>query len=712
MVSVFGEEQGAALPELAPRLRLNYRRGCLAAGGQAMGNAELPGWWLTLVGLLPATWQPHATLIYAGLVGGGGLIAGVYYLLARREEARRKRHEADAAHFVAIKAQKESEQVGADQRPMTRKVADAVTALRTAKDLTPELQDAVVQWITKELTGPGASDAAENFVKQDVAALVNSTESEERRALALIAEHKPEEAAAALLKEARSMSKESADRFARVGRLFYHRSVKDAIDAFEIAVKLDPTDIDSRIRLSKLYARTGRTSESREGLERAVKDAERPVDLTEALVSLAERLFWSGGVNDANAVAERAINQANEWARKGERAALEKLAYAYMIAGRISLKRGDYPVALERMKAGIKVAREIGGQSGDSDAQLLLVEMLSRGSEAWIRNEQPGEAVKVTEEALAAARAIIQTRQSPEAQRGLSIALRYASDAYRAANRTEEAMKLLREELEINKARCAADAGDGWAARDLMVNHSRLGDLENEAQHWEAAAGHLNEVVRICRQRAHDDPLDSEAQRDLSLSLIRIGDWHAERDKRDLAAQVYEDVLKIDRGRHNNDPEDRDAMAVLTTSLLRMSDFVEDERALALAQEAASLCVRLPVSADSTSKIAIAYTRIGDLMEKQQKFEEAELSWRQAAQVARAYVDTHANSNGCHEDLAIAIGRLAGCEERRKAPQKAAALYREASATVQALCAAEPERGRWKELRDWYDQQAKRVSSA
>jgi tetratricopeptide (TPR) repeat protein len=500
------------------------------------------------------------------------------------KEARKKRHEANEAKHRADMARIERDQVAGAGAALPAVVVAAQSLLQGQAISNPDERLKLERFVVSFLTGggvpPSASEALQ--IKEDVAVLVTSDDPKERRALGLIAEREAREGFALLLSEARAAQAASdtelAERFGRIGRLAFFRDVGAGIEAFEAAVRLNPKDVDSHIRLARLLGKVNRTTEARARLENAVALADKPLDKAEARARLAEHLLWNGGVGEAADAAARAITDARVLVEHNP-LGREQLALALTFAGRIALKQGDSNAAAAHMRAAIAEARALCAASQSPPSRLRLCEALAHASNAIRRAEGLDAGVQMALEATGIAREVAARPDAPpDAQRDVSLSLIGLGDLAASAGDRATAEACFTEALKIAKARAAADPKDSQAQRDVSLSLIRLGDLAASAGDRATAEARFTEALKIAKGRAAADPKDSEAERDVSVSLGKLGDLAASAGDRAMAEARFTEALKIAKARAAADPQDSQAQADVALSLGRNRGAVRSTR--------------------------------------------------------------------------------------------------------------------------------------
>lgn len=718
---------------------------------ERLGFPDIAG---SLVEVLPPEWRPHALLIYAVLFALVAIIGTTLTIWRRWNQG--------------VKAKNEAEQSGDANKPLTRKIKDIADALRSAKNIQdPAFRDQTIQWIKSQLVGTQLATATEDKqASKDVIALVDSADPQEQRAMALIAERRVKEAATSLIEDARQAAAHSAEQFARIGRLFFFRDASSAVDAFEIATRLNPNDIDSRIRIGRLYANVGRTAEARTLLSAAVDDAQRPEDKAEALMRLAAHLGHSGGATEAEEVSLKAVAAAEKQVTAGEPGARDRLANALTTSGMVALRRGDVAVSARRMQSAIEMARALCAETGSPSSRLRLADALSRAGDIVRKASGIEAATKVVQEAVAIAADVAKRDDAPpEARRIHFVTLYFAGDIAHSAGDKVDARGHFTQALAIARSLAAADQRDIEAQRDVGVVLLKLGDMDadNETGDHAQAEKHFKEVLQMCQNSLAIDPRNPQTQRDISLIYTRLGDLAKEAGNRGLAETHYLEAMRIAQLRAAADDQDSEAQRDLSLNMTRLGDVALDAGNREIAETRYIAALRLDQARaaadtrdlDAQRDVSVTLSRLGDLLMQmgnsaaaQVRFEEAlaidrarmnadpmegqakrdvSLDLLRLAEVAmsrndRAACDAHLaealalgkasaeSSDGGVADLARVFGRIAEVNQQRGDSETAHRNYEQAWKLLSGLCAKHPTSKTWRNDRDWYAQAMERVA--
>ena len=650
--------------------------------------------------LLPPDLQPYAGYVYAG----GCAVVAIVAFAGKASEARKKRHEADEAKARAGKATIERDQAAGAGPALPTAFLAAQTLLQgqviTDTEQRLKLERFVVAFLT---TGGAPSTASETTqIKKDVTALVTSEEPEERRALGLIAEREVHEGFALLLSEVRATQAagdaELAERFARIGRLAFFRDVGAAIEAFEAAVRLNPKDVDSRIRLARLLGKANRTAEARAHLEDAVALADNPLDKTEAWARLAERLFWSGGVGEAADAAAAAIVDARVLVQQNP-LGREQLALALTYAGRIALKEGNSNAAAVHMRNAVAEARALCTTTEGAAGRLRLSETLACASEAIHRAEGVDAGVQLGWEAAKIAREVAARPDAPpDALHYIALALRYQGILAVASGDLSLAHQIYAEELKLNEAEAAQDPKDANAKRNVAVALTNLGDLAANSGDRTTAEVRFSEALKISQACATADPKDTEAQRDVSLGLSRLGDLAASANDRATAKARFLEALNILQARAAADPKDSEAQRDISVNLSRLGDLAASSGDLATAEAHFSEALKInraraasdPMDSQAQRDISVDLSRLGDLAANSGGLATAEASFLEALKIDRALAAFYPKNSEAQRDISVDLSRLGDLAARSGDQAMAAARFSEALMIDRARATADP----------------------
>ena len=296
----------------------------------------------------------------------------------------------------------------------------------------------------------------------------------------LIAEGRLDEGFARLETLARAKTTDAAQEWRDLGALAYDRDPERALNAFREAARLDASDFNALIYLSRLEDKqAGDVVAAKTAAEQALQVARNERDRSVALNTLGD-IAMQAGDTDAARVSftesleiRRALSEANPGSSEAKRDVSISLNWL----GNVALQAGDLDAARAAYTEYLEIARAL--------------------SEA-----NPG---------------------SSEAKRDVSVSLIKLGAVAIKAGDTDAALGFFTESSDILRALSEANPGSAEAKRDVSVSLNKLGDVAMKAGEANAAHDYFTEGLDIARALATANPGSAEAQRDVIFSLAKLG---------------------------------------------------------------------------------------------------------------------------------------------------------------------------------------------
>ncbi len=245
-----------------------------------------------------------------------------------------------------------------------------------------EVEDLVAAALAQALTnGVDLDERGQDGLRDALTSILASSNAEKAGARAALAEGRMSDAANSLADVARQQAaaageavSAAAQTWREAGALYSASDTAKAIDAFEQALELVPTDPDAANGLAGLYERVGRLEEAQALYESILDNAGRtdPVWKAKALGNLG-LMAVSRGQWD---VAEGNVRQAMEiFEEQGDQ---ESVAKALVNLGQINQETGDMDQSRSYSKRGLALARQLKMPKGEATAlaNLGYVDML------------------------------------------------------------------------------------------------------------------------------------------------------------------------------------------------------------------------------------------------------------------------------------------------------------------------------------------------
>lgn len=574
-------------------------------------------------------------------------------------------------------------------RAAAQMTAETDRTIAAVSALTPALQEAVAKAVQAALGGQ-ADAAVQDELTVRLAGLFGSDLPAKREAAGLVQAGDTEGAANRLEALARQQSEalgavraQTAETWRELGALRLGSDVTAAIDAYEQAWALEPTDAWTAVFLSRLHLSAGDPARARHVVEAAMAAADADEDrsaLFECLceISLAqadltaardavdaglainlaasrrdptdghaahhlsisyERLSevaqLAGDIEAAYSAIDQAVTLRETLAARdpGDMRWRRALWVAYHRLGDVSRMRGDLDGARRAYGDALGIAFDLSSRDPEN---LELARDLGAGFERAGRLALfEGDLVAARasfDASLAIARDLVgQDPSNAEWRHDLSICLQNVGDVARAEGDPGAARSAYVEMLGICEALAnSEDAASRWR-RALSVALIKLGELDEEAGDFGAARGRFRDSLRIAEDLARRDPGNTLWTRDVSIGHERIGDLAMAADDLGEAREAFRASLEIAAGLAELDPNNIEWLRDLATAHARVGDaalMAEDFAAAGQAYRASldidiDLAARLPEAGGLHRRISKGYRRMGLVAEATGAYEEA-----------------------------------------------------------------------------------------
>ncbi|MDN2579937.1 tetratricopeptide repeat protein [Aquibium sp. ELW1220] len=339
--------------------------------------------------------------------------------------------------------------------------------------------------------------------------------------------------------------------------------------------------------LGDVHANRGNLRQAAVDFDRAVRDAERLVDIDPAntdwqrdlFVSLtrigdAERRLGNGDAalnahRKGLAIAE-ALNlrdPANpEWQRD--------LSVSLTKIGDVELRLGNGDAALDAYRKGLAIRAALSHRDpANTQWQRDLFVSLNRIGDVELQFGNGDAALEAYRNGLAIAEALaLCDPANTEWQRDLSVSLNKIGDVERRLGNGDTALDAYRKGLAIREALALRDPANTQWQRNLSISLNRIGDVELRLGNGDAALDAYRKGLAIRAALALRDPANTQWQRDLSVSLNRIGDVELRLGKDDAALDAYRKGLAIREALARRDPANTQWQRDLSISLNNIGD--------------------------------------------------------------------------------------------------------------------------------------------
>jgi tetratricopeptide (TPR) repeat protein len=432
------------------------------------------------------------------------------------------------------------------------------------------------------------------------------------------------EAFSILRNDAAAGEAETAERWRRLGTLARGIDTAQALEAYEAAFRIHPTDFWTCIELARLRQQAGDLAGAVEATELAQKSAKTTRENSTVLNDIGILYLELGDLEESLKNFETSLEiqeilisnnpPDSEWYR-GQietRSWIEK----------IKADQGEFDDALKVIQANLVTIERMAASQ--------------RGSVSWDRDlsvtyGRLGE-VQLAQGDLTAAQESFRASQSiaehlvasdpgnAEWQRDLSVSHNKIGDVQVAEGNLEAALESFRASLAIAERLVAADPGNAGWQRDLSVSHERIGDVQVAQGDLAAALESFRASLAIRERLAAADPANAGWQRDLSVSHSKIGDVQVAEGNRTAALESFRAGLAIAERLAAADPGNAGWQRDLSVSHDRIGgvQVVQGNRTAALESFRAGLAIRErlaaadPGNAEWQRDLIVSYAKLAE----------------------------------------------------------------------------------------------------
>jgi tetratricopeptide (TPR) repeat protein len=291
--------------------------------------------------------------------------------------------------------------------------------------------------------------------------------------------------------------------------------------------------------LGDVHANRGNLRQAAADFERAVRDAERLVE-----------------IDPAN----------SEWQRD--------LSVSLNRTSDVELRLGNGDAALDACRKGLAIAEALARRDpANTEWQRNLSVSLNKIGDVELRLGKGDAALDAYRKGLAIAEALaLRDPANTQWQRDLSVSLERIGDVELRLGKGDAALDAYRKGLAIREALARRDPANTDWQRDLSVGLNRIGDVELRLGNGDAALDACRKGLAIAEALSLRDPANTQWQRDLSISLNSIGDVELRLGNGDAALDAYRKDLAIAEALALRDPANTEWQRDLSISLERIGD--------------------------------------------------------------------------------------------------------------------------------------------
>ncbi len=406
--------------------------------------------------------------------------------------------------------------------------------------------------------------------------------------------------------------------------------------------------------LGDVHANRGNLRQAAVDFDRAVRDAERLVD-----------------IDPAN----------TEWQRD--------LSVSLNKLGDVELRLGNGDAALDACRKGLAIREMLAlRDSTNTDWQRDLSVSLNRIGDVELRLGNGDAARDAFRKGLAIAEALaLRDPANTQWQRDLSVSLDRIGDVELRLGSGDAALDAYRKSLAIREMLARRDPANTQWQRDLSVSLTKIGDVELRLGNRDAALDAYRKGLAIREMLARRDPANTVWQRDLSVSLTQIGDVELLLGDGDAALDAFRKSLAIREALGRRDPANTEWQRDLSVSLNRIGDFDlrlgNGDTALDAFRKgraiAEVLARRDPANTEWQRDLSISLNKIGDVELRLGDADAARDVFRKGLAIAEALARRDPANTEWQRDLIISNVKLA------EAGDRPAERYRAALAIAEEL---------------------------
>jgi tetratricopeptide (TPR) repeat protein len=266
-----------------------------------------------------------------------------------------------------------------------------------------------------------------------------------------------------------------------------------------------------------------------------------------------------------------------------------------------------------------------------------------------------------------------------------------------------EALEAFRATLKIYRDLAARNPADALSQFRLALAHSRLGDVYGAQNEFDKALESFRECARLCQTLTDEEPTNTRWQRETAASFIRVGDILWDQLRSTEARDLYERAQRIIRLLVEAEPDNADWQCDLAMTYWRVAKLYDVDHAKE-AREALDEYLRLSDkllsedinNARRQADLALGYSSLGFLEERQKQFPAAQSAFRESRRIQRQLVERDPSNARWRLQLANACSGLGLVLRQQKELTEAQTSYEEALELLLDLSARDPGNLKWR----------------
>jgi tetratricopeptide (TPR) repeat protein len=583
------------------------------------------------------------------------------------------------------------EQIEQIQKPLTEQLSKKDAQIAELTNLTkslieknaaagPGAQQAVGEAVGSIATGAAEGDArlqhALDLLKENKiadATQLLKTFAEDKTAHAEQATTQAEQATALAEQKASQAGKDRKDAataYRNLGAIAGLRDPKQALEAYEKALALDPDDLDSLLWAGWIRIDHGDLNEAQARFERML-----------ALAKTDDQGFY------------------RYWALLG--------------LGDIKGRRGDLAGALRSYNDGLEIVNRLAqSDSGNAGWQRDLSASHTYVGDVQVAQGDLAGALKSYRDGLEIINRLAQSDPAnTDWQRGLSVSLNKVGDVRKAQGDLAGALKSYYDGLEIINSLAQSDPGNAQWQSDLSASHTYVGDVQVAQGDLAGALKSYRDSRAIAERLAQSDPGSAGWRSDLLALYNRIGDVQEQQGDLAGALKSFRDSVAIADRLSQSDPDNAGWRYDLGVSTGRIGEVLQAQGDLAGAlksdRDTLAILDRLsqsyPGNAGWQRDLSVSYNKVGDMQVAQGDLAGALRSFSDSLSIIDRLAKSDSGNAEWQRDLSFCYGRLASVYGQSKETAKAREALGSGRAIIVKLVAEHPDWAEWKRDLAWFD---------
>jgi tetratricopeptide (TPR) repeat protein len=511
---------------------------------------------------------------------------------------------------------------------------------------------------------------------------------------------------------------DAAIAYRNLGAIAGLRDPKQALEAYEKALTLDPDDLDSLLWAGWIQIDHGDLNEAQARFERALTLAKTDDQVFYrywALLGLGDIKKKRGDLNgalksyrDGLAIADR-LSQSDPGNTKRQR----DLSASYERVGDVQRAQGDLDGALKSYRDRLAIADRLAkSDPGNTEWQRDLSVSYNKVGDVQVAQGDLAGALKSFSDGLAIINHLATSDpRNAGWRRDLSVSLNKVGDVRKAQGELAGALKSYNDGLEIIDRLAKSDPGNAQWQYDLGISNERIGDVQVAQGDLAGALTSYRAKFAIIDRLAKSDPGNAQWQYDLGISNERIGAVQVAQGDLAGALTSYRAKFAIIDRLAKSDPGNAGWQRDLSVSYEKVGEVqvAQGDLAGALKSFSDSLAIRErlaqsdPGNAGWRRDLSVSFEKIGDVQRAQGDLGGALQSYRNSLAIRERLAQSDPGNAEWRRDLAVSYAHLADAYGKSNETAKALEALGSGRAIIAKLVAEHPDWAEWKRDLAWFD---------